>query len=234
MERSCPACSASSSVTVKWAMEEVTEEATAMKAEAMAMKLPPSPVQPRSKANDGATLTRVYNFASGPAMLPDEVLLKAREERPDWHGRGYSIMETSHRSPEFVAILEETEALLRSLLAIPSNYRVILLQGGAHLQFAMVPLNLLGPKFHADYLLTGSWSERAAGEARRFCSVNVAADNASVSHLRLPQQNELRLDPDAAYAHYCSNETINGLEFSYVPETVAVPLVADMSSHFLS
>ena len=111
-------------------------------------------------------------------MLPEEVLQIAQDELLSWHDRGYSIMETSHRSEEFVAILTETELLLRSLLAIPSNYHVLLLQGGAHLQFAMVPLNLLGAKFHADYMLTGIWSEKAAEEARRFCNVNVAADNA--------------------------------------------------------
>jgi len=166
--------------------------------------------------------------------LPEPVLQDAQNELLDWHGRGYSIMETSHRSDEFVAILEETEQLLRSVLGIPSNYRVLLLQGGAQLQFAMVPLNLLGARFHADYVLSGVWSEKSAAEARRFCNVNVAADNAGKQHLRLPQQSELKLDPNAAYVHYCSNETINGLEFGYVPETAGVPLVADMSSHFLS
>jgi phosphoserine aminotransferase len=124
--------------------------------------------------------------------------------------------------------------LLRSLLGVPSSYKVLFLQGGAHLQFSMVPLNLLGAKFHADYILSGVWSEKAAEEARRFCKVNVAADSSKAQRPSLPQQAELRLDADAAYVHYCSNETINGLEFSYVPDTGAVPLVADMSSHFLS
>jgi phosphoserine aminotransferase len=177
---------------------------------------------------------RVYDFSSGPAKLPEEVLQQAAEEMLSWHGKGYSIMETSHRSPEFTSIIEETERLLRDLLAIPDDYSVLLLQGGAHLQFAMVPLNLLGPKTSADYLLTGIWSEKAAVEARRFCHVNVVADNAANDRTTVPEQAELRLDPDAAFVHYCSNETINGLEFSYVPDTGAVPLVADMSSHFLS
>jgi phosphoserine aminotransferase len=177
---------------------------------------------------------RVFNFSSGPAKLPEEVLQQASEEMLSWHGRGYSIMETSHRSPEFTAIIEETEQLLRSLLGIPSGYSVLLLQGGAHLQFAMVPLNLLGPKTNADYVLTGIWSEKAAEEARRFCNVNVAADNAASDRTAVPAQAALRLDPAAAYVHYCSNETINGLEFPYVPATGDVPLVADMSSHFLS
>ena len=177
---------------------------------------------------------RVYNFSSGPAKLPEEVLQQASEEMLSWHGRGYSIMETSHRSPEFTAIIEETEQLLRSLIGIPDDYSVLLLQGGAHLQFAMVPLNLLGPKTNADYLLTGIWSEKAAEEARRFCNVHVVADNAASDHTVVPGQSELNLDPAAAFVHYCSNETINGLEFSYVPDTGNVPLVADVSSHFLS
>jgi len=176
----------------------------------------------------------VFNFSSGPAILPESVLEIAREEMLSWHGRGYSIMETSHRSAEFMAIMDEAEALLRELLGIPSYYRVLLMQGGAHLQFSMVPLNLLGAKFHADYILGGVWSEKAAEEARRFCKVRVAADNAASGHLELPRQDELSLDHEGAYVHYCSNETTNGLEFSYVPDTGAVPLVADMSSHFLS
>jgi phosphoserine aminotransferase len=177
---------------------------------------------------------RVYNFSSGPAKLPEEVLRQASDEMLSWHGKGYSIMETSHRSPEFTAIIEETEQLLRSLLGIPGDYSVLLLQGGAHLQFAMVPLNLLGPKTSADYVVTGIWSEKAAEEGRRFCRVNVVADNAASNRAVVPEQTELKLDPSAAFVHYCSNETINGLEFPYVPETRGVPLVADMSSHFLS
>ena len=177
---------------------------------------------------------RVFNFSSGPAKLPEEVLRQAGEEMLSWHGKGYAIMETSHRSPEFTAIIEETEQLLRSLLGIPADYSVLLLQGGAHLQFAMVPLNLLGPKTNADYLLTGIWSEKAAEEGRRFCNVNIVADNADDDRTVVPEQAALKLDPAAAFVHYCSNETINGLEFSYVPDTGDVPLVADMSSHFLS
>ncbi len=164
-------------------------------------------------------------------MLPEEVLRQAESEMLSWHGRGYSIMETSHRSEEFVAIMAETESLLRELLDIPANYQVLLLQGGAHLQFAMVPLNLLGAQFQADYLLSGVWSEKAADEARRFCNVNIAAQGTLTS---LPAPDQLKFDAAAAYVHYCSNETINGLEFSYVPQTGSVPLVADMSSHFLS
>jgi phosphoserine aminotransferase len=175
-------------------------------------------------------MARVWNFSSGPAMLPEEVLRTAQAEMLDWHGRGWSIMETSHRSREFVEVQAATESLLRELLGIGPDYEVLLLQGGAHLQFAMVPLNLLGARTSADYLVNGVWSEKAAAEAERFCQVRVAGRAEGA----VPQQSELELDPAAAYVHYCSNETINGLEFDYLPDTGDVPLVADMSSHFLS
>jgi phosphoserine aminotransferase len=177
---------------------------------------------------------RIFNFASGPAVLPEPVLRQAQDELLDWGGRGYSVLETSHRAAPFVAVVEETEALLRELLAVPRNYRVLFMQGGGHQQFAMVPINLLGAKFHADYLLTGHWSLAAADEARRFCNVQVAADTARDGARRVPSQAELVLDANAAYAYYCPNETIHGLEFDYVPDTGAVPLVADASSSFLS
>lgn len=177
---------------------------------------------------------RVYNFASGPAMLPEPVLHQAQEELLSWGGRGFSVMETSHRTADFIAVMEQTEALLRELLAVPANYRVLFMQGGGHQQFAMVPINLLGAKFHADYILSGHWSKAAAEEARRFCSVRVAGDTAASGATRVPLQSELSLDPDAAYAYYCPNETIHGVEFDYVPATGGVPLVADASSSFLS
>ena len=177
---------------------------------------------------------RVHNFASGPAALPEPVLRRAQEELLDWGGRGFSVMETSHRSDAFVALMEDTEALLRELLAIPAGYRVLFMQGGGHQQFAMVPINLLGAKFHADYILTGHWSRAAAEEARRFCSVKVAADTAAGGATRVPAQSELQLDPEAAYLYYCPNETIHGVEFDYVPAAGAVPVVADASSSFLS
>src|SRR5512141_772278 len=201
----CPACSAWSSGIATTAATTATNARTK--------------ARPRRPPNPPGADVRVYNFSSGPAKLPEEVLQQASEEMLSWHGRGYSIMETSHRSPEFTAIIEETEQLLRSLIGIPDDYSVLLLQGGAHLQFAMVPLNLLGPKTNADYLLTGIWSEKAAEEARRFCNVHVVADNAASDHTVLPAQSDLNLDPAAAFVHYCSNETINGLEFSYVPAT---------------
>lgn len=175
-------------------------------------------------------MTRVYNFSAGPATLPEEVLREAQSDMLDWHGRGWSIMETSHRGKDFVAIQEDTEARLRALLGIPEDYEVLLLQGGGHLQFAMVPINLLGAGTQADYIVNGAWSSKAAEEARRFCQVRVAGE----AKTRAPRQDELDLDEASAYVHYCSNETVHGIEFPYVPETGRVPLVADMSSHFLS
>jgi phosphoserine aminotransferase len=176
---------------------------------------------------------RIYNFASGPAVLPEPVLRQAQAELLDWQGRGYSVMETSHRSPEFIEVMQSTEALLRTLLHVPANYKVLFMQGGGHQQFAMVPINLLGAKFAADYIVTGHWTKMAAEEARRFCNVNEAA-NTFPTCRSVPPQGELELEPQAAYAYYCPNETIHGVEFDYVPDTGAVPLVADMSSSFLS
>lgn len=175
-------------------------------------------------------MSRVFNFSAGPATLPEEVLREAQADMLDWHGRGWSIMETSHRGKDFVAIQEDTEARLRTLLGVPEDYEVLLLQGGGHLQFAMVPINLLGAGTQADYIVNGAWSSKAAEEARRFCLARVAGE----ARNRAPQQAELDLDPASAYVHYCSNETVDGIEFDYVPETGRVPLVADMSSHFLS
>jgi len=179
-------------------------------------------------------VARIFNFASGPAVLPESVLRQAQAEMLDWGGHGFSVLETSHRAAPFVAVMDETEALLRELLGVPANYRVLFMQGGGHQQFAMVPINLLGAKFHADYVLTGHWSLAAAAEARRFCNVNVVADTASSGATRVPRQDELALDAAAAYAYYCPNETIHGVEFDYVPDTGPVPLVADASSSFLS
>lgn len=177
---------------------------------------------------------RLYNFASGPAVLPESVLEQAQRELLDWGGRGFSVLETSHRAAPFMAVMDETEALLRELLAVPANYRILFMQGGGHQQFAMVPINLLGAKFHADYVVSGHWTRGAADEAARFCNVNVAADTLTAGATRVPAQSELSLDPSAAYVYYCPNETIHGVEFDYVPDTGAVPLVADASSSFLS
>ena len=179
-------------------------------------------------------MARVFNFASGPAVLPEPVLQQAQAELLDWGGRGFSVLETSHRAEAFVEVMQETESLLRSLLAVPSNYRILFMQGGGHQQFAMVPINLLGARTEADYIVTGHWTQGAAVEAGRFCSVGVAADTLSSGATRVPGQAELSLNPAAAYVYYCPNETIHGVEFDYVPDTGAVPLVADASSSFLS
>ncbi|HSD40284.1 MAG TPA: 3-phosphoserine/phosphohydroxythreonine transaminase [Burkholderiales bacterium] len=177
---------------------------------------------------------RVFNFSAGPAVLPEDVLRKAAEEMLDWHGSGMSVMEMSHRGKEFIAIAEEAEADLRSLMVIPANYKVLFLQGGATLQFAMVPINLLRGKVSADYVNTGEWSKKAIKEAQSFCKVSVAASAEDGKFTYVPERASWRLDPNAAYVHVCTNETIGGVEFHWVPETGVVPLVADMSSHILS
>ncbi len=179
-------------------------------------------------------MSRVYNFSAGPAVLPLEVLEQAREELLDWHGSGMSVMEMSHRGKEFVSIAEQAEATLRELLHIPDSYKVLFLQGGASSQFAMVPMNLMRGRQVADYINTGSWSKKAIAEAGRYCTVNVAASTEDSKFTTVPSQGDLALDPNAAYVHYTPNETIQGVEFPYVPETGDVPLVADMSSTILS
>jgi phosphoserine aminotransferase len=166
-------------------------------------------------------------------MLPEPVLEQARAEMLDWHGSGMCVAEMSHRGKEFMSIAEQAEQDLRDLLSIPENYRVLFLQGGASLQFAMAPMNLLNGSGRADYLNTGSWSKKAISEARRFGEVHLAASTEDDRFTRAPAQSELRLSADAAYLHYTPNETIQGVEFGYVPETEA-PLVADMSSTILS
>jgi len=166
-------------------------------------------------------------------MLPEPMLRRAQEEMLDWRGSGMCVAEMSHRGKEFMAIAEQAEQDLRDLLAIPDGYRVLFLQGGASLQFAMVPMNLLRGRNQADYLNTGSWSKKAISEARRFCDVNVAATTEEGNFTRAPAQNELSLSSGAGYLHYTPNETIQGVEFPYIPEA-SVPVVADMSSTILS
>ncbi|WP_455209253.1 3-phosphoserine/phosphohydroxythreonine transaminase [Kaarinaea lacus] len=178
-------------------------------------------------------MTRVYNFSAGPAAIPEEVLVQAREEMLDWQGSGMSVMEMSHRGKEFMSIAQQAEADLREILAIPGNYKVLFLQGGASTQFAMIPMNLAA-NAKADYINTGAWSKKAIGEAKRLTQVNVAATTEDSKFTRAPEQEELKLDAGAAYVHYTPNETIGGVEFSYVPDTGGVPLVADMSSTILS
>ncbi len=179
-------------------------------------------------------MSRVYNFSAGPAVLPQEVLQQAKDDMLDWHGSGMSVMEMSHRGKEFSSIAAEAEADLRELMAIPDNYKVMFLQGGASSQFAAIPMNLLRGKSTADYIVTGSWSKKAIAEAKRYCEVNVAATTEESKFTTTPAQGDLALSVDASYVHYTPNETIQGVEFPYIPDTGDVPLVADMSSTILS
>jgi phosphoserine aminotransferase len=179
-------------------------------------------------------MKRVYNFSAGPAVLPEPVLEQAAAEMLDWHGSGMSVMEMSHRGKEFIAIHAEAEADLRELMAIPPGYKVLFLQGGAAGQFAVVPMNLLRGKGSADYVYTGQWSKKAIGEAKKYCRVNIAASSEDRHFSYVPKQSQWKLDPQAAYVHITSNETIGGVEFHWIPDTGAVPLVSDMSSHILS
>ena len=179
-------------------------------------------------------MSRIYNFAAGPAVLPEPVLEQASREMLDWHGCGTSVMEMSHRGKEFIGIAAAAEADLRELLAVPVNYKVLFLQGGATLQFAAIPMNLLRGKKSADYVNTGEWSKKAIKEARRYGGVNIAASAEDKNFTYAPKQAAWKLDPNAAYVHVCTNETIGGVEFNWVPDTGEVPLVADMSSHILS
>ncbi len=176
----------------------------------------------------------IYNFSAGPAVLPKAVLQQAQSELADWHGSGMSVMEMSHRGKEYMGIHAQAEADLRELLAIPANYKILFLQGGAHLQFSMIPLNLLRGKSSADYVYTGEWSKKAIGEAKKFGSVNVVTDNKDKNCSYVPAFETWQRDPNAAYLHYTPNETIGGVEFGWIPETGDVPLVADMSSNILS
>ncbi len=177
---------------------------------------------------------RVYNFSAGPAAIPLEVLEQAQREMLDWNGSGMSVMEMSHRGKDYMSIAEKAEADLRALMAIPANYKVLFLQGGASQQFSMIPMNLLAGKKSADYVNTGAWSKKAISEAKKFCTPKIAATTEADKFMRAPAAAELKLDPGAAYVHYTPNETIGGVEFPYVPATGSVPLVADMSSTILS
>jgi len=177
---------------------------------------------------------RVFNFSAGPAVLPQQVLEKARDEMLDWHDSGMSVMEMSHRGKEFIAIHAHAEASLRELLGIAQNYRVLFLQGGAIAENAVVPMNLLRGRSIADYVNTGEWSKKSIKEAKKFCSVNIAASSEDRNFSYIPPRESWRLSKDAAYVHICSNETIGGVEYHWIPDTGEVPLVADMSSDILS
>lgn len=176
----------------------------------------------------------VYNFSAGPATLPKITLKQAQAELLDYHDLGMSVMEINHRGPEFDALRQQTEQDLRDLLAIPKNYHVLFLPGGARTQFAMIPMNLFWDKKSADYINTGFWSQLAAEEAERFGKVKIVTTAATNNFTTIPEPQDWQLDPDAAYVHYTSNATIMGLEFPYIPEVGNVPLVADMSSNILA
>ena len=179
-------------------------------------------------------MTRVFNFSAGPAVLPEPVLRQAAEEMLDWHGSGMSVMEMSHRGKEFISIHAEAERLLRELLAVPANYKVLFLQGGAIGCNAFVPMNLLRGRKGIDFVDTGEWSKKSIKEAQKYAQVNVAASSKAGGYVSVPAQSTWQLGPEAAYVHICANETIGGVEYHWTPDTGNVPLVADMSSHILS
>ncbi|GFR51882.1 hypothetical protein Agub_g14361 [Astrephomene gubernaculifera] len=174
---------------------------------------------------------RVFNFSAGPAVLPVDVLERAQADLINWQGSGMSIMEMSHRGKEFESVIKKAEADLRTLLNIPSNYKVLFLQGGASTQFSMIPLNLAKAGETVDYVITGAWSKKAAEEAKKYCNVNIAAKGDNKS---LPPASAWKLSPDSRYVHYCDNETIGGVEYKATPEVGDRVLVSDMSSNFIS
>ncbi|KAG9337205.1 hypothetical protein JZ751_029685 [Albula glossodonta] len=178
---------------------------------------------------------RTMNFGAGPAKLPQPVLLAAQKELLDYNGIGISVLEMSHRSSDFTKILKAAESLLRELLEIPDNYKVMFLQGGGTGQFSAVPLNLIGLKEDrcADYLVTGTWSSKAAKEAEKYGKVNIVHPKLD-SYTKVPDPSSWSLNPSASYVYYCCNETVHGVEFNFVPDTKGVVLVSDMSSNFLS
>jgi len=178
-------------------------------------------------------MSRVYNFSAGPAALPLEVLESIRNDLPDWLGSGMSVMEVSHRGKDFMEVAARAEATLRELLQVPDDYSVLFPQGGATLQMSMAPMNLTAPGDTADYVITGSWGKKAAGEAQKFCNMHVAADASDGKFTHIPDEASWQRSNSAAYLHYTPNETIAGVEFHFVPGG-DVPLVADMSSNILS
>ena len=177
---------------------------------------------------------RVYNFSAGPSMLPEKVLEQVRDDLLNYKGTGESVMEMSHRSKEYMAIIEAAEADLRELLSIPENYKVLFVQGGATTQFSMVPLNLMNGSHKADYVVTGSWAKKAAKEAKKFGDVNITASSEDKTFTYIPELSASDFREDADYVHICFNNTIYGSHYPYIPETGHAPLVADMSSCILS
>ncbi|WP_028863377.1 3-phosphoserine/phosphohydroxythreonine transaminase [Psychromonas aquimarina] len=181
-------------------------------------------------------MTKIFNFCAGPAMLPEAVMHKAQNEFCNWQGMGISVMEVSHRSPEYIDMAQQAEQDLRDLMEIPDNYKVLFCHGGGRGQFAAVPLNLLGDKLDADYLLTGQWSKSAVVEAKkhaRIAETNIMSETAD-GKISVQACADWQINAGAAYVHYCPNETIEGIELFDIPETGVVPLVADMSSTILS
>ncbi len=179
-------------------------------------------------------MSRVINFSSGPASLPETVLRQAASEMLNWQGSGMSVMEMSHRGPEFMHILANTQALLKNLLGIPDNYAVLLLQGGAIAENAIVPMNLIGKTGQADYVVSGTWSLKSQQEAARYGQVHTAATSEALGFQCMPSQAEWKLSDDPSYVHFCSNETIGGVECHWTPDVGDIPLVADMSSNIMS
>jgi len=182
-------------------------------------------------------MSRVFNFSAGPAALPLEVLQQAAAEMTDWHGSGMSVMEMSHRGPEFMSIHDAALRDLRELLAVPENYKILFLQGGGLGENAIVPMNLVGrisQPATVDFVLTGSWTRKSAKEAEKYCKVNIAATAEASKFTTVPPRADWKLTPGAAYVHICTNETIDGIEYHFAPDVGDVPLVADMSSHILA
>ena len=179
------------------------------------------------------TEKRVFNFSAGPSTLPVPVLEKAAKQMLNYENSGMSVMEMSHRSSSYLDIFQKTKDLLKKVMNVPDDYKIVFIQGGATQQFSMVPLNLL-KNGKADYIITGSFSKKAANEAKKYGEINIAYDGSVNNFKHIPTQDELKLDPEASYVHLCSNNTIYGTEWKYVPETNGVPIIADMSSNILS
>ncbi len=179
-------------------------------------------------------MSRVYNFSAGPSTLPESVLQRAQAELLEWGKSGMSVMEMSHRGKDYVSIAEKAEADFREILDVPANYKVLFLSGGATGQFAAIPLNLLAGKSVVNYVNTGVWSGKAISEAKKYAEVKIAASSKENGFKNIPNRSEWKIDPEAAYLHYTSNETINGVEFPDIPDAGGLPLVCDMSSNILS
>ena len=180
------------------------------------------------------TRNKTFNFSPGPSVLPTEALEQAGAEICNYGSSGMSVMEMSHRSSVYIEIFSEVKAKLKNALSVPDTHEILFLQGGASLQFSMAPMNLIGDKGCADYAVTGSFSDIAYTEAKKYGRINLAASSGDKNHTYIPGQNMLKLDPGASYFYYCSNNTVYGTQWKYVPETGSVPIVCDMSSEILS